>query len=155
MENIVNASYKTDREFWCHTLYCIAAPVLSNMSEGMLRERMPVEYSHTWDGRNKQVAYMECFGRLMAGLSSWLSLPEDETQEGGQRKQLVEWALRSYTNAVDPDSPDFLFWEGELQPLVDAAYLAHSFLRGYEKLWIPLTPKPNSVTLNDSKGYAR
>lgn len=141
MENIVNASYKTDREFWCHTLYCIAAPVLSNMSEGMLRERMPVEYSHTWDGRNKQVAYMECFGRLMAGLASWLSLPEDETQEGGQRKQLVEWALRSYTNAVDPDSPDFLFWEGELQPLVDAAYLAHSFLRGYEKLWIPLTPQ--------------
>lgn len=141
MENIVNASYKTDREFWCHTLYGIAAPVLSNMSEGMLRKRMPVEYSHTWDGRNKQVAYMECFGRLMTGLAPWLSLSEDETPEGSQRKQLVEWALRSYTNAVDPDSPDFLFWEGELQPLVDAAYLAHSFLRGYEKLWIPLTPQ--------------
>ncbi len=34
----------------------------------------------------------------MAGLAPWLSLPEDETPEGGQRKQLREWALQSYTN---------------------------------------------------------
>ena len=67
------------------------------------------------------------------------SLPEDETPEGRQRKQLREWVLQSYANAVDPDSPDLLFWEGELQPLVDAAYLAHSFLRGYEQLWVPLS----------------
>lgn len=139
MENTVNLSCKTDREFWCHALYRIAAPVLSNMSECMLKKRMPVEYSRTWDGRNKQVAYLECFGRLMAGLAPWLSLPEDETPEGCQRKQLSEWAIRSYSNAVDPDSPDLLFWEGEMQPLVDAAYLAHSFLRGYEQLWIPLS----------------
>lgn len=141
MENAVNILCETDREFWCHTLSRMAVPVLSNMSNGMLTKRMPIEYSSTWDGRHKQVAYLECFGRLMAGLAPWLSLPEDETPEGRQRKQLREWALQSYTNAVDPDSPDLLFWEGELQPLVDAAYLAHSFLRGYEHLWIPLSPQ--------------
>lgn len=139
MENAVNILCETDREFWCHTLSRMAVPVLSNMSKGMLTKRMPIEYSSTWDGRHKQVAYLECFGRLMAGLAPWLSLPEDETLEGRQRKQLREWALQSYTNAVDPDSPDLLFWEGELQPLVDAAYLAHSFLRGYEQLWVPLS----------------
>ena len=139
MENAVNISCKTDREFWCHTLSRMAAPVLSNMSKGLLAKRMPIEYSRTWDGRNRQVAYLECFGRLMAGLAPWLSLPEDETPEGSQRKQLREWAFQSYVNAVDPESPDLLFWEGELQPLVDAAYLAHSFLRGYEQLWIPLS----------------
>lgn len=144
MNDITNVSYTSAREFWCHTLYRIAAPVLSNMGKGMLKKRMPVEYSHTWDGRNKPVAYMECFGRLMAGLAPWLSLPEDETPEGGQRKQLYEWALRSYASAVDPNSPDLLFWEGELQPLVDAAYLAHSFLRGYEQLWIPLSSQTKS-----------
>lgn len=138
MENTQHTSYKTDREFWCHTLYRIAAPVLSNMSKGLLRKNMPVEYSLTWDGRNKQVAYMECFGRLMAGLAPWLSLVDDETSESKLRQQLRTWALQSYENAVDPDNPDCLFWEGELQPLVDAAYLAHSFLRGYEQLWLPL-----------------
>ena len=73
----------------------MAAPVLSNMSEGLLKQNMLVELSPTWDGRDKNVTYMECFGRLMAGLAPWLSLPDDETPEGLQRKQLREWALKS------------------------------------------------------------
>lgn len=81
---------------------------------------------------------MECFGRLMAGLAPWLSLPDDDTTEGRQRKQLREWALQSYAQAVDPAGPDYLLWRKEGQPLVDAAYVAESFLRGYDALWIPL-----------------
>lgn len=141
MDNIITISDNDDREFWCRILYRIAVPVLSNMSKGMLRKNMSVEYSHIWDRRNKQVAYMECFGRLMAGLAPWLSLDDDNTSESELRQELKGWALQSYANAVDPDNPDFLFWEGELQPLVDAAYLAHSFLRGYEQLWLPLAPR--------------
>lgn len=128
----------SDREFWCATLYKMAAPVLSNMSEGRLQEKMQVEVSSTWDGRNKAVTYMECFGRLMAGLSPWLSLPDDNTAEGKQRHQLREWALKSYANAVDPQSKDYLLWRQEGQTLVDAAYLAESFLRGFDALWVPL-----------------
>ena len=59
----------TDRELWAGVLYQMAAPVLSNMSEGKLQENMQVELSPTWDGRDKRVTYMECFGRLMAGLA--------------------------------------------------------------------------------------
>ena len=67
---------------------------------------------------------METFGRLMAGIAPWLSLPDDDTAEGQQRKQLKEWALKSYANAVDPNSPDYLLWNGHGQALVDAAYIA-------------------------------
>ena len=91
----------TDRELWAGVLYQMAAPVLSNMSEGKLQENMQVELSPTWDGRDKRVTYMECFGRLMAGLAPWLSLPDDDTAEGKQRRQLREWALKSYAQAVD------------------------------------------------------
>ena len=66
---------------------------------------------------------MECFGRLMAGLAPWISLPDDDTAEGIQRKQLREWALKSYVQAVDPESPDYLLWRKEGQTLVDAAIL--------------------------------
>ena len=128
----------TDRELWCDVLYRIAAPVLSAMSEGRLHEEMQVEVSPTWDGRNIGVTYMECFGRLMDGLAPWLSLPDDDTAEGVQRKQLREWALKSYAQAVDPDSPDYLLWRKEGQTLVDAAFLAQSFLRAYDTLWEPL-----------------
>ena len=129
---------KSDRELWAGILYQMAAPVLSNMSEGKLQENMLVELSPTWDGRDKRVTYMECFGRLMAGLAPWLSLPDDDTAEGKQRKQLREWALKSYAQSVDPESKDYLLWRKEGQPLVDAAYIAESFLRGYDELWIPL-----------------
>lgn len=132
------AKAPSEREFWCGVLYKMAKPVLSNMSKGELQKNMQLELSPTWDGRNRKVAYMECFGRLMAGLAPWLSLPDDDTAEGRQRKQLREWALKSYANAVDPNSPDYLLWREEGQTLVDAAYVAESFLRAYDALWMPL-----------------
>jgi len=127
-----------DRAYWVDLLYKMAAPVLSNMAEGNLPKNMIVEVSPNWDGRNKGVTYMETFGRLMAGIAPWLSLPDDETDEGMKRKQLRDWALKSYRNAVDPESPDYLLWRGHGQALVDAAYIAESFLRGYDALWEPL-----------------
>lgn len=126
---------KTDREKWVDLCYAISAPVLENMSKGELKKNMDVELSPIWDGRDTNVTYLECFGRLMAGISPWLVLPDDNTAEGAKRKQLREWALASYKNAVDPESPDYLPWDSpHPQPLVDASYLAESFLRAPE-LW--------------------
>ena len=129
---------QTDREYWCEQAYKMAQPVLENMAKGELQKNMLVEVSPNWDGRNKKVAYMETFGRLMAGLSPWLTLPDDDTAEGQQRKQLREWALAAYKHAVDPESPDYLAWRGHGQALVDAAYVAESFIRAYDALWMPL-----------------
>ncbi|MDY3267058.1 MAG: DUF2264 domain-containing protein [Phocaeicola sp.] len=134
----LEAPKNQDRAYWCNLAYKMAAPVLSNMAKGELQKNMIVEVSPTWDGRDKRVTYMEAFGRLMAGIAPWLTLPDDNTEEGQMRKQLREWALKSYANAVDPQSPDYLLWRNEGQPLVDAAYIAESFLRAYDQLWMPL-----------------
>ena len=134
----LEASTQPDRAYWCRLAYQMAEPVLSNMAKGELQKNMQVEVSPTWDGRDKRVTYMECFGRLMAGIAPWLTLPDDDTEEGAMRKQLREWALKAYTNAVDPNSPDYLLWRNEGQPLVDAAYVAESFLRAFDQLWMPL-----------------
>ena len=133
----------TDREVWTTLLYRMAQPVLEPMAEGRLQEVMSfesgnLEVSPTWDGRNKKVSYMEAFARLMAGLAPWLSLPDDDTAEGLQRRQLREWALKAYANAVNPESPDYLGWGSGGQTLVDAAYLVESFHRGWDALWEPL-----------------
>lgn len=127
-----------DRVYWSNLCYQISAPILNNMSKGELQKNMQVDVSPTWDDRNKNVTYMEAFGRLMAGIAPWLTLPDDNTLEGKQRKQLREWALLSYANAVNQDSPDYLAWEGESQALVDAAYIANSFMRAPKALWEPL-----------------
>lgn len=130
----------SDRTYWADLLYRIASPVLSHMSRGELKKNMHPELSPTWlEGRNPEATYMEAFGRLMAGLAPWLALPDDNTPEGRQRKQLRKWALAAYAHAVDPDSPDYLLWQGEGQVLCDASYLAQSFLRAPKALWEPLS----------------
>lgn len=129
---------QTDRQYWAGLCYKIAQPILENMSKGELQKNMTLELSPHWDGRNVKVSYLEAFGRLMAGITPWLALPDDGTPEGKQRKQLHDWAIASYKNAVDPQSPDYLLWKGELQILVDAAYLAESFLRAPESTWYQL-----------------
>lgn len=125
-----------DREYWTTLCYKISRPILENMSKGELRKQMTVIVSPTWDNRDVEVTYMEAFGRLMAGITPWLSLPDDNTNEGKQRKQLREWALKSYANAVDPKSGDYLGWDSKSsQTLVDAAYIAVSFIRAPESIW--------------------
>ncbi len=128
----------TDRAYWAALAYQMAAPVLENMANGTLQQNMTLELSPVWDNRDKKVAYMECFARLMAGIAPWLALPDDDTPEGLQRRQLREWALKAYANAVDPDSPDYLGWNSGGQTLVDAAYLVESFHRAFNALWVPL-----------------
>ena len=151
---------KSDREVWVEQLYQMAAPVLSAMAEGRLQQEMSLEkgtleLSPTWDGRDKRVSYMEAFGRLMAGLAPWLSLPDDDTDEGLKRRQLREWALKSYANAVNPDSPDYLGWQSGGQTLVDAAYLVQSLFRGYDALWTPLDEVTKQRYINELQGLRR
>ena len=128
----------SDRDYWCSLAYKMAQPVLENMAKGELQKNMKTEFSPSFDNRDHSVVYMETFGRLMSGIAPWLTLSDDETPEGLQRKQLRIWALAAYKNAVDPESPDYLCWGKAGQNLVDAAFIAESFLRAWETLWIPL-----------------
>nr|WP_239057048.1 DUF2264 domain-containing protein [Paludibacter sp. 221] len=142
---------QTDREYWVEIATRISTPILSNMSKGELKQNMTIELSPTWDGRNKDVTYMEAFGRLMAGIAPWLALPDDDTKEGIIRKQTREWALASYKNAVDPASPDYLLWKGSSQVLVDASYIAQSFIRAPKALWEPLDNETKERYINEFK----
>jgi len=150
-----NPQELTDREYWAKSCYTMAKPVLLAMSKGELQKTMLVEVNPIWDNRNKKVAYMEAFGRLMAGIAPWLALPDDETSEGVQRKQLREWALKSYSNAVDPESPDYLLWDNEGQALVDGAFIANSFLRASKQLWEPLDSITKQRYIQKFKGFRR
>ncbi|MDE6403072.1 MAG: DUF2264 domain-containing protein, partial [Muribaculaceae bacterium] len=141
-----------DRAYWADLAYRMAAPVLSKMAAGELQRDMQVEVSPNWDGRDRRVTYMEAFGRLMAGIAPWLALPDDDTAEGQQRRQLRQWALQAYANAVDPDSPDMLLWNGEGQVMVDAAYIAESFTRARQALWEPLDSLTKQRYIDAFKG---
>jgi hypothetical protein len=130
----------SDRAYWVALLEKIAAPVLDNMSRGMLRKNMVMEVSPAWDNRDKTVGYMEAIGRLLAGMAPWFALPYEDTKEGRLRKRLHDQALQSLANGVNPESPDLLNWGNVhlAQPLVDAAFIAQAFLAAPQALWEPL-----------------
>ena len=129
-----------DREYWIKVLTTIADPLLESLSKGKLKELMPVECKPGRQTDRKKVTYLEAFGRLMAGMSPWLELGPDDSDEGRLRKHYIGLAQQSMKMAVDPASPDFMnFTEGG-QPLVDAAFLAHAILRAPTVLWEQLDP---------------
>ena len=145
----------SDRDYWCSLAWKMAQPVLENMAKGELQKNMKTEFSPSFDNRDRSVVYMETFGRLMAGIAPWLTLPDDDTAEGQQRRQLREWALASYKNSVDPNSPDYLCWGKSGQNLVDAAYIAESFLRAWDVLWVPLDDVTKQRYIKEFQGMRR
>lgn len=128
-----------DRGYWVDLLYKMASPVVLNLANSTLKQKMPVEVP---PGSStdffKKVTYLEAVGRTMAGIAPWLALPDDDTKEGKIRRELRDALLKGIANAVDPANPDYLNFRTESQPIVDAAYMAQAFLRAPEILWKPL-----------------
>ena len=135
------------RDFFVSSLVKIGDPVLEALSRNELKKQMPVERSpRAWDERT-HVTYLEAFGRLLSGMAPWLELGPDETPEGKLRAKYIELARKSIHNATNPESPDFMNFTNDRQPLVDAAFFAQALLRAPKQLWKPLdkTTKENVI----------
>src|SRR6188508_1285467 len=107
----------------------------SAFTQEKLRIKMPVINK---DSNRVRVAHLEAFGRTLAGIAPWLELGADKTTEGKLREKYIQLTRKALTVAVDPSSPDFLNFNKQPQPLVDAAFIAQGLLRGYTQLWEPL-----------------
>ena len=119
-----------DRKEWLSYLDKVARPVLSNIAAEQLKEKMPVVLSKKIDNPESraQVAYLEAFGRTLSGIAPWLNLEGGTKQEVALRNQYREWALKGLANSVNPNSKDYLRWDGG-QPLVDASFVALGLIR--------------------------
>ena len=133
-----NTPQLSDREYWAALLFKISYPVVHALSVDSLKATMPLETSKDYYLKADKVSHLEAVGRTAIGLAPWLSLPDDDTKEGKMRKQLRTELLKGLANAVDPSKVDFLNFQKEQQPLVDAAFLAQAFLRAPSQLWTPL-----------------
>lgn len=121
---------QNDRQFWLNTMDKLAKPVLSNLAQDKLKEVMPVTLSKRIDNPaiRTRVAYLEAFARLLSGIAPWLNSESGDVSELAMRKQYRQWVVKGMSNAVNPAAKDYMnFTEG--QSLVDASYLAYSFLR--------------------------
>ena len=136
---------QSDRAYWRQTLLKIAEPVLSALATNTLKTTMLVESAPGQLDSRKRVSHLEALGRTLAGLAPWLQTAPSPGEEAGQRR-FRELSIQAISNAVDPQSPDFLNFTKGGQPLVDAAFLAHGLLRAPTQLWEKL-PKQTQAHL--------
>lgn len=126
-----------DRKYWLENMIKIANPVLRNLANEQLKEKMPVESSA--EGR-EAFTHLEAFGRLVCGMAPWIETGPKEGEEGELRATYADFIRKGIQVATDPNSPDYMnFTEGH-QPIVDAAFLAHAILRAPHELFEKLEP---------------
>jgi hypothetical protein len=137
-----------DRQSWVAIADRIVRPVLSNCARGKLKERMPIETAMGREAERRTYTHLEALSRTLAGLSPWLELGADDSEEGKLRAEFADLARRSIGHATDPQSPDFMNFSKGGQPLVDAAFLAHALVRAPKSLWekLPDATKENLIT---------
>lgn len=123
-------SKDNDRKIWLSYLYQVARPVLMNLAQDQLKQKMVVELSKTVDNKEarKQASYLEAFGRTLSGIAPWLELEGGNVEEVKLRDQYREWTLKAIANSVNPASKDYMKWTGG-QPLVDASFFAFGLVR--------------------------
>ena len=123
-------SLSNERKLWLSYLDKLAKPVLSNLANDQLKEKMPVVLSKRVDNREgrSQAAYLEAFGRVLAGIAPWMNLEGGSQEEIAMRNRYREWTVKAIKNAVEPNAKDYLKWNGG-QPLVDASFVALGLVR--------------------------
>jgi len=151
IQKIAETNGIQDRTYWSDLLYKISYPVIHNLAEGTLKKNMPLETSENYGMQAAKVSYLEAVGRTMAGVAPWLALPDDNTKEGEMRKKIRGELLKGIANAVNPQSPDYLNFRTETQPIVDAGCMAHAFLRAPKALWDPLDPETKKRVVTEFK----
>lgn len=127
----VYAQKETDeRKLWISYMNRVARPVLYNLADDKLKEKMPVELSKDIDDSvyRKVSSYLEAFGRTLSGIAPWLNLENGSQDEVTLRNQYREWTLKALSNAVNPRAKDYMQWNSG-QSLVDASFLAFGLVR--------------------------
>ncbi len=137
--NQQTATGSAHRAYWLSVLKRLAEPVLVNLAQQRLKEKMPVEAAPGADRR--EYSHLEAFGRLLTGISPWLELALPSGEEAQLRERYAGLARQALDSATDPQSRDFMNFSKAAQPLVDAAFLAQGILRAPQELWGKLAPK--------------
>lgn len=137
-----------DRDYWMAIMRKITYPVLNNLARSSLRKRMPYE---SISAQNQKFSYLEAFARVFNGISSWLELGPDNSEEGQLRLKYLNLTLKAINNAVNPNNNDYIFIIEPKQSLVDVALFAQGLLRAKNQIWLNLPMDVQAKIIHELK----
>lgn len=121
-----------DRIFWVETLQKIAFPVLNNLKKGSLKKNMSIE---SFSSESNKFAHLGAFSNVFNGIAPWLELGPDESEEGKIREKYIVLTLKAISNAVNPNSKDYILFTEPKQSLMSMALFAQGLLRSKTQIW--------------------
>ena len=133
-----------DRQYWLSVLERLSLPVLQAFADRRFKATFPVETLPGHTEQRRAVTHLEALGRLLTGIAPWLELTPTDAAEAALHSKLRKLAHAALDSATDPQSPDRLNFTVGVQPLVDAAFLAHAIVRAPRALFADL---PETVRL--------
>ncbi|KKI90059.1 hypothetical protein WQ54_23370 [Bacillus sp. SA1-12] len=123
--------FANDRSYWISTMLQLATPVLEALEKRQLKSSMPLEMK-TGASREK-FTHLEAFARLLVGMAPWLE--NDAEEEGAALSYYRSLARQAIDAGTDPQSPDYMNFTDDFQPIVDTAFLAQAILSAPNQLW--------------------
>ena len=123
------------RKLWLNAMLKITSPVFNSLANGTLHNDLPVDLRP----EKNNVRCLEAFARSLCGVAPWLELEGLSGEEAEIQSNYRATVRKCIENATDPESPDFLNFCIEAQPLVDTAFMAHGILRAPNQLYHSLS----------------
>lgn len=116
------------RKLWLDSMIRIVDPVLINLSEGNLKENLPLYLNPD----RSVFAPLEAFGRVSCGIAPWLNANLEQGEESVLQSKYRDMYLNALDRATNPKSKDYMKFDGnekQRQSLVDAAFLCQGLFR--------------------------
>ena len=134
-----------NRKEWLRWMDLTLRPVFKSLSEETLHKDLPSDFHED----RAKFRMLEAFGRSFCGIASWIELEEiEDIEEKELQADYRKMIVKGISNAVNPDSPDFMNFEDQGQPLVDAAFLAQGILRAPKFIEEMLTQKTKNQLMD-------
>ncbi|MDQ0233050.1 DUF2264 domain-containing protein [Metabacillus malikii] len=122
-----------DRKFWLDSMLKIADPVLHHLHNRTLKRDMPIEMI---EGTSREkFSHLEALSRVLIGMAPWLETVSEDVKEETLRIKYADLARSAIDAGTEPNSPDYMNFSDDFQPIVDTAFLAHALLRAPNELW--------------------
>lgn len=137
-----------DRLYWLGVLQKVARPVLENLARDSLRKNMIVESNNPESSKS---AHLEAFASVFNGISPWLSLRYDGSEESRLREKYIGFTLKAISNAVNPNKKDYMFTPDSKRSLMGIALFAQGLLRSKNKIWVNLPMDVQSKIIDEFK----
>lgn len=119
---------------WIYWLDRLIQPILTSAAAGTLHRDIPLETKPGQAADRAKYTHLEAIGRTLAGLAPFLELATPSAEESDRQSELRNQARAAIRHATDPRSTDHCNFTEGMQPVVDAAFLAHALLRAPTQL---------------------